>query len=180
MKTEIWKDIEGFEGCYQISNFGRVKSLERQIKHPSGGLRTIKERILKGAVGENGYWFVCLYRGKKIKKHSIHRLVALYFIENTNNYKDVDHINRVKTDNRIENLRWVNRSTNLRNSNRSDNSKSKYNGVYWNKKAKKWFSNTRINNKTIHIGMFHNEILAALAFDDYCIQNNLDRELNIL
>lgn len=95
---EIWKDITGYEGLYQISSEGRVKSLNYN--------RTGKEKILKAILDKYGYCFVILCKNNKIKKYSIHRLVAQAFIPNPDNLPQVNHINENKTDNRVENLEW--------------------------------------------------------------------------
>lgn len=96
--NEIWKDIEGFEGLYQVSNLGRVKSMNYN--------RTGKEKILKKSV-THGYERVVLYKDKKQYNKNVHRLVAGSFIDNPNNLESVNHINGIKTDNRAENLEWV-------------------------------------------------------------------------
>ena len=98
---EIWKDIAGYEGLYQVSNLGRVKSLKK------GRWGTGKERILKPAKDGNGYLFVKLCKDGNSKMYHIHRLVADAFIPNPDNLPTVDHINRDRTDNRVENLRWA-------------------------------------------------------------------------
>lgn len=103
---EIWRDIKGYEGLYQVSNFGRVKSLERKVKKWDG-FRTMPETILKPKVQNNGYLTVMLYKNGKGKTIAIHRLVAEAFIPNPHNHPTVDHINRIRTDNREENLRWA-------------------------------------------------------------------------
>ena len=110
---EIWKDIEGYEGLYQVSNLGRVKSLERKIRKRNG-YRTIKELIKKPTLGKNGYLKICLCKNCRVKFYSLHRIVAETFIPNPENKPQVDHINTNKTDNRVENLRWC---TNKENDN---------------------------------------------------------------
>jgi hypothetical protein len=103
MTTEIFKDIIGYEGIYQISNLGNVKRLYQ--KNPNG---IILKQLDNGA----GYSQVGLSKNNKLKKHYIHRLVAQYFIDNPNNLQQVNHINGIKKDNRIENLEWCTQSHN--------------------------------------------------------------------
>ena len=115
---EIWKDIPGYEGWYQVSNLGRVKRLKKI--HCNHGKRKIVERehILKPVADKKGYSIVILSNGGKDKKHlKVHRLVADAFIENKENKPQVDHINRIRSDNRVDNLRWVTNSENQYNSN---------------------------------------------------------------
>ena len=101
--NEIWKDIVGYEGLYQISNLGRVKSLKFG-----------KEKIMNSLKNSNGYLSICLSKGGIQKRYFIHRLVALVFIPNPDNKPCVDHINGIRTDNRVNNLRWC---TNKENQN---------------------------------------------------------------
>ena len=99
---EVWKDIEGFEGKYQVSNMGRVKSLTRKVWN-----YTKPGRILKPGMKENGYLQVSLRNGDKSEKHAhVHRLVANAFIPNPSNLPEVNHKNLNKKDNRVENLEW--------------------------------------------------------------------------
>jgi len=95
---EIFKDIKGYEGLYQISNLGSVKSL-------------LKNKILIQNKATNGYMRVGLY-SDKLKTTSIHRIVAIAFIPNPNNKLQVNHINGIKSDNRVENLEWSTGSEN--------------------------------------------------------------------
>lgn len=107
---EIWKDIEGYENLYQISNMGRVRSL-----------RYGKSKILKNNVNKGGYCTVRLIKNQTYKTFYVHRLVATHFIPNPDNKPHIDHINTIRIDCAVSNLRWV---TNKENHN---NSLSKYN-----------------------------------------------------
>lgn len=107
LPNEIWKDIQGYEDYYQVSNLGRVKSLERKFSS--------SEKILKLLYSIDGYPRICLRKDKKNKYYFVHRLVALAFIPNPENKSQIDHINTIKTDNRVENLHWVSASENMHN-----------------------------------------------------------------
>lgn len=110
---EIWKDIEGYEGLYQVSNLGRVKALPKYCFNGSVDW-LMKEHILK-PLKIHSYTYVCLYKNKKYKRKAIHRLVALAFIPNPSNKPDIDHINAIKDDNRAVNLHWVTKTGNMNN-----------------------------------------------------------------
>ena len=98
MKGEIWKDIEGYEGLYQVSNLGRVKSLNYH--------RTGKERIMKPQKTNWGYLFVGLCKDGKVKQPLVHRLVGQAFIENPNNLPCINHKDVNPENNCVENLEW--------------------------------------------------------------------------
>jgi hypothetical protein len=116
---EIWKDIEGYEGIYQVSNEGNVRSCEREIEYlvkgKYKGKRVFPSVLLKTWINNGGYVLVDLYMGGKTDKRTIHRLVAEAFIPNTDNKPCIDHINGDKTDNRVENLRWCTYKENMNN-----------------------------------------------------------------
>ncbi|WP_202818652.1 NUMOD4 motif-containing HNH endonuclease [Clostridium botulinum] len=100
---ELWKDIKGYEGLYQVSNLGRVKSLMTTQSRRSG--------ILK-SYNHSGYRRINLYKNGKGKKYYIHRLVAEVFIQNVNNYPEINHIDGNKSNNVIDNLEWCTSSQN--------------------------------------------------------------------
>lgn len=110
--SEEWRDIDGYEGIYRISNRGRVKSLERIV--PWGnGIRHIKERFLKPDKKKSGYLFFHLHTKEGTEKcEHVHRLVAKAFILNPLRKKDVNHIDGNKSNNCVDNLEWVTRSEN--------------------------------------------------------------------
>lgn len=115
---EIWKDIEGYEGIYQVSNLGRVRSVDRYVQHNYGGLKFQSGKILKPSIQNTGYYYVLLYKNGKALRKTLHRIIAKAFIPNPENKPQIDHINGIRTDNRIENLRWVTPSENNSNPHR--------------------------------------------------------------
>lgn len=104
---EIWKDIKGYEGMYQVSNYGNIKSLDRIIGYKKGKTRLWKGNIKKPTITCKGYLKVALYKNGKSKTEEVQRIVAANFIKKPNDKTQVNHINGVKTDNRVENLEWV-------------------------------------------------------------------------
>lgn len=114
LENEIWKDCKGYEGLYQVSNKGRVKSLQRIRTNHTGGVWIQEEAILTGKINQDGYKVVHFTQPKgKTKIEFVHRLVALAFIPNPDNKKEVNHINSIRTDNFVENLEWVTRKENI-------------------------------------------------------------------
>lgn len=114
MKDEIWRPVIGYEGRYEVSNLGRVRSLPKLVEGYRGSFVT-KTRILKASPDGKGYLMVWLYMNKIRHTFKVARLVAQAFIPNTENKPQIDHINAVKTDNRAENLRWVTDKENCHN-----------------------------------------------------------------
>lgn len=100
--NEIWKDIEGYEGLYQVSDKGRVRSMKFG-----------KERILKPSKDGWGYIFVRLYKNGEQKPYKVHRLVGQAFLLNPNNLPEINHKDEDKTNNSVENLEWCDTKYNL-------------------------------------------------------------------
>jgi hypothetical protein len=111
--VEVWKDIKGYEGHYQVSDCGRVKSLSRVVKSRVGVFGTKKEIILKTFKNRDGYLKYKLCINGKEKSVISHRLVANEFLENPFNKPQVNHKNGIKDDNRVDNLEWVTSSENV-------------------------------------------------------------------
>lgn len=111
---EVWKDIEGYEGLYQVSNYGRVKSLAR-TKMNHGKSQLIPERIMSQEKNSSGYLRVNLYKNSDRKRMLVHRLVAHAFISNPENKPCIDHIDTDKTNNHADNLRWCTQKENCDN-----------------------------------------------------------------
>lgn len=106
---EIWKDIQGYEGIYQVSSLGRVKSLYNRDR------ATHRAEHILSQSDNRGYRLVALCKNGKMKSYSVHRLVAKAFLEKEEGKDFVDHINTIKDDNRAINLRWVTELENNRN-----------------------------------------------------------------
>lgn len=113
MKREIWKDVKGYEGYYQISNLGNLKSVDREVQHSRGGTRILKGKTIRPGK-TNWYYLVCLQKHGKRKYTTIHRLIAIAFIPNPENKPFINHINANGFDNRIENLEWCTQSENIK------------------------------------------------------------------
>ena len=114
---ETWKDIENYEGIYQVSNLGNVRSLDREVFNKgNGSLCKIKGKVLKPNKDRGGYMYVGLYTKSNLKLSSVkvHRLVALSFCQGYEKGLEVNHKNGFRNDNRADNLEWVNRSGNIR------------------------------------------------------------------
>ena len=110
---------------YLIYDDGRIFSKKSNI-------------FLKPTFHTKGYRMVGLYKNGKLKTHRLHRLVAIHYIPNPNNYNEIDHINRNKNDNNVENLRWCSRSENVRNRNISKNNTSGYKNIYYRENRNTW------------------------------------------
>lgn len=113
-EVEIWKDISGYEGLYQVSNHGRVKSIKRIVYRKDGKSRVQDERIVRASKNSNGYFVVSLYKGNEREMFRIHRLVAINFVDGWVDGYVVNHIDTDKSNNNSSNLQWCTSSYNNR------------------------------------------------------------------
>lgn len=147
----MWKDIEGYEGYYQISNFGRIKSFKIDKK---------KGRVLK-MTNKNGWYFTIPLQGIGVptKTKRIHRLVAKHFIPNPENLPEVNHKDSNKQNNHVENLEWVTRGQNMRHA-----IKNNPNIIKGMNRYNKYIRPKRVEQYTLdgeHIGTFTNATEAS-------------------
>lgn len=112
--TERWKPIFLYEGYYEVSNLGRVRSVDRYLTTHDGRTRFQRGVMLKSLRSKNGYRCVCLWRCNRPHRHLIHRLVATAFVSNPQDKPEVNHIDGDKTNNVAANLEWVDESENQR------------------------------------------------------------------
>lgn len=167
---EQWEDIEGYEGFYQISNLGNVKSLSRYINKKSNTLGFLKERIMKQYKQKNGYLKINFCKDSNLKTFYIHFLVAKAFLpKKINDDYIIDHINNIKTDNKVCNLQYISFRENL---SKDKINKTNFLGVY--KNGKKYCSKICIDGVKKYLGAFntpeeaHNEYIKNLNL----IKNN--------
>lgn len=145
---EIWKNIPDYEGLYQVSNLGNVKRI----------YKTSNEKILKPTLHSNGYYVVTLKDKERQKVITIHKLVAICFLNHIPSGMNlvVDHINNNKLDNNVNNLRIVTQQENTHKV-KFKTCTSKYNGVCFVKRANKWVCYKKINGKRKHLGYYNTE-----------------------
>lgn len=116
---EQWKDITGYEGYYQVSDLGNVRSIDRYVLHKNGTLMPIKGRLLRGAIAKNGYIQIILCVECVKKNLMVHRVVGKHFLRPQDSKSQINHINGIKTDNRAENLEWCTPSENIKHAYRN-------------------------------------------------------------
>lgn len=114
MEKEIWKDIRGYEGLYQINSIGNVRSLDRFVKSSRGGFRKQNSRILTNSIHKHGHHIVNLWKENKSVQYKVYRLLAIAFISNPDNKPCVNHIDGNRMNLSLENLEWVTYSENMR------------------------------------------------------------------
>lgn len=113
MEVEIWKDIEGYEGLYQVSNLGRVRSCDKIVKSPRQASYFKNGRVLSQYLNRSGYMYICLSKDGVHKTLRVHRLVALAFVNNHNGMQYINHKDENKANNKASNLEWCDQEYNI-------------------------------------------------------------------
>lgn len=167
---ERWKAIPGYVGEYQISSWGRVKSL------PRIGMdgKTVKERILRDGAAKNKYRIVCLYNNHKKTPKYVHRLVGVAYRKNPLSLRYINHRDNDRSNNYYTNLEWCNKRENTSHGKKHGKvTTSKYTGVSWSKSRNKWIASIMIQRKAINLGGFDTERQASTAYRQALKLNNL-------
>lgn len=178
-EKEIWYDIKGWKGFYQISNCLRVKSIRRVItfhwrRWGRNGvcIRVIKERILHPNRSKGYIQYAFSKNGIEITWLRCH-IVAELFIPKIKGKTVINHKNGIRHDDRIENLEWVNRRENLSHGHFTRKKTSKYTGVFFHKRDQKWRAQLGIGYKRIQLGSFKTELEAAEAYQSSLVKHGL-------
>ena len=172
MEEEIWKDIKGYETLYQVSNLGRLRSLDRCVAHSRGGTANLKGAPLKPAKSKNKYYTIGLTKLGIAKTFKVHKLVADAFLgipEIGKTY--INHINSDRFDNSVSNLEYV---SPIENSIHSVSRFKSFVGAKFSKKNNKWESEIRYNDVYKWLGYFNTQELAYQARLDYMKANNIE------
>ncbi len=161
---EIWKDIPGYKGRYQVSSIGRVKSLKRLMNlHNSNKKRVVHEKILKPS--SIGYLRVVFSTNGVYETYQVHQLVAMAFLGHKLSGMSavIDHIDNNPLNNNVENLQIV---SHRKNTSKDKKGTSKYTGVSWSKRENKWESCIYYNGSKRFLGYFEDEIIAAKKYNN--------------
>lgn len=167
---EVWKPVNGYEKHYEVSNIGRVRSLDVLVnsKHKLGRLK--KGKLLKQENVIGGYKRVAFCVNNKKKRYSVHRLVASHFILNEKNKPQVNHIDKNTSNNRVENLEWVTIRENMSHQKRGEN---KFTGIHKLKNSNTYQVKIFIEGVNIYLGSSTNILKAKKIYSDYIKKNNI-------
>jgi len=169
-EKEIWRDIPGYEGYYQVSDIGRVRSLDRNIVYVDGKRRFIKGKLIKGSLNGKGYRLTTLKKNNIGRTFKFSQLVAMAFLNHKPNGMKVvvDHIDGDRSDDRVKNLRIVTNRENCSNLFRRDraNLSSKYTGVSWSIKDNAWRVGIQYDKITYNLGAYATELKASDVYQE--------------
>lgn len=156
---ETWKDIIGYDGKYQISDYGNVKSIARLVPYSN---RLLHESILSPGHDGNDYCQVGLSNNGRQKMFKVHKLVMLHFVGQSD--LTIDHLDGNKDNNKLDNLEYVTQRENVSRHYKRQSVTSKYTGVFWDKKLGKFRARIFVSRKGEHLGCFVSEELASRAY----------------
>jgi len=172
-----WKPIKNYEGIYEISSKGEIRSLERKVRIKGGSYRIVKSKNIK-LINNGLYYVVGLSKNGTTKQHFLHRLLAQTFIPNPNNLKCINHINGNKLDNRLKNLEWCTYTHNNREAFRLGLNKAPKgkDSKMFGKRGKEVNSSKiiyqyDINGNFIKKWFCQRDIQRELGFNEKCISN---------
>ncbi len=171
-KTEKWKSVKGYKSLYEVSSFGRVRSLDREVKTNKGSRKYKGKTLVAVPDKKSGYDIYGLSKGGKVKNFRAHVLVAVNFLKHKPCGFDVvvDHKDENPRNNHIDNLQLISHRDNISKS-KSKIHKNKYTGVCWHKGAEKYISSIMVDKKLKHLGYFDNAEQANKERLDYVRKN---------
>lgn len=178
-QKEIWKEVKEYEGLYEVSNFGRVRSLDRTRKALNNSIAKLTGRILSPGVVKSGYLTVALTKEGKAKTFTIHQLVAIAFLNHKPcGYKlIVDHRDNNPLNNTVDNLQIVTQRKNSSKDQFRFGRNSQYVGVCWHITRKRWYASLTNKGIRYNLGSFINEYDAHLAYQNKLKEIQQDGEL---
>lgn len=166
MQTERWEDVENYEGLYQVSKNGLVRSLDRiNLRNNQIAIHQ-KGKMLNASIGKNGYLVVSLWKNGEGKSHYVHRLVAKAFLPNKYNLPEVNHKDEIKLNNNVNNLEWCNR---IYNNNYATRNKRLSKSLTNNEKTSKKIAQYSIDNQLLKVWSSSREIERALHIPNMAI-----------
>lgn len=170
---EEWRDIKGFEGFYQISNYGLIKGIQRKIYRDN--FYTIrKEKILKKSLDKDAYEKIILSKLNKDYTFQVHRLIGSAFLNNPTNLPTINHKNKIKSNNFVLNLEWASHREN--SCHRSKMGEPNKIGGYFNPKENRWYSYIYINKTTFYLGSFETQREANIAYKKALKQHGISNK----
>lgn len=195
--NEIWKEIPNFEGYYEASNKGKIRSMQRSVPNSEKGSRLSKAKeIAQNSTTRSNYLYVQLWKHNKVHRMSVHRMVALTFIPNPLSKSEVNHIDGNKINNLVDNLEWVTSSENKRHAfkiglRKNDahvakqigtkyNAVSKYHNVTYDKSRNQWKASIKVEGKMLFQKRFKYEDDAAKYVNKMIDELKLNRPKNII
>ncbi len=195
--NEIWKEIPNFEGYYEASNKGKIRSMQRSVPNSEKGNRLSKAKeIAQNPTTRSNYLYVQLWKHNKVHRMSVHRMVALTFIPNPINKPEVNHIDGNKINNLVDNLEWVTSSENKRHALKTGlrkndahvekqigtkyNAVSKYHNVTYDKSRNQWKASIKAEGKMLFQKRFKYEDDAAKYINKMIDELKLNRPKNII